>query len=264
MAERTRTRRNTLERRCLGKRYKRLFNGSVQRGDGGPNDTKAIASRLAQLRAQRSKLLGFPNYAAFNLDDEMAKTPENAIKFMTDMVPAATEKARGEAARMQKLIDQQGGGFKLQPWDWQYYAEQVRKAEYDHDESQVRPYFELDHVLRDGVFFAANKLYAITFKERKDVPAYHPDVRVRVLDLPPAHLTREGESRSCTAHVSFAGTASSGSDRWPNQLEPLENHPDIVGERQAHRRALTGEEARVRVQPPSPRPVSRRCSASAM
>ena len=156
----------------------RLFNGSVQRGDGGPNDTKAIASRLAQLRAQRSKFLGFPNYAAFNLDDEMAKTPENAIKFMTDMVPAATEKARGEAARMQKLIDQQGGGFKLQPWDWQFYAEQVRKAEYDLDESQVRPYFELDHVLRDGVFFAANKLYAITFKERKDVPIYHPDVRV--------------------------------------------------------------------------------------
>jgi peptidyl-dipeptidase Dcp len=161
----------------------RLFNASVQRGNGGQNDTKAIASRLAQLRAQRAKLLGFPNYAAFNLDDEMARTPENAIKLMTDMVPAATAKARGEAARMQKLIDRGGQPtavtpFRLQPWDWQFYAEQVRKAEYDLDESQVRPYFELDRVLRDGVFFAANKLYGITFQERKDIPVYHPDVRV--------------------------------------------------------------------------------------
>src|SRR5712692_8383905 len=107
----------------------RLFNASAQRGNGGQNDTKAIASRLAQLRAQRSQLLGFPNYGKFNLEDEMAKTPENAIKLMTDMVPAATAKARGEADRMQRLIDAQGGGFKLQPWDWQFYAEQVRKAE---------------------------------------------------------------------------------------------------------------------------------------
>ena len=161
----------------------RLFNASVQRGSGGQNDTKGIATRLAQLRAQRARLLGFPNYAAFNLDDEMARTADNAIKLMTDMVPAATAKASGEAARMQKLIDSEGQPssavlFKLQPWDWQFYAEQVRKADYDLDESQVRPYFELDRVLRDGVFFAANKLYGITFKERKDVPVYHPDVRV--------------------------------------------------------------------------------------
>ena len=79
---------------------------------------------------------------------------------------------------MQALIDRQNGGFKLAPWDWQYYAEQVRKAEYDLDESQIKPYFELDRVLRDGVFFAANKLYGLTFKERKDIPVYHPDVRV--------------------------------------------------------------------------------------
>ncbi len=157
----------------------RLHAASSQRGNhGGENDTKTIATRLAQIRAQRAKLLGFPNYAAFNLDDEMAKTPENAIKLMTDMVPAATAKARGEAAKMQKLIDEQKDGFTLAPWDWQFYAEQVRKAEYDLDESQVRPYFELDGVLRDGVFFAANKLYGITFKERKDIPVYQPDVRV--------------------------------------------------------------------------------------
>lgn len=157
----------------------RLFRTSSERGNhGGDNDTKAVVERLAQLRAQRAKLLGFPTFAAYVLDDQMAKKPENAIKLMTDLAPAATAKADDEAGRIQKLIDKEGGGFKLEPWDWQYYAEQVRKAEYDLDESQVRPYFELDRVLRDGVFFAANKLYGLTFKERKDIPVYQPDVRV--------------------------------------------------------------------------------------
>ena len=158
---------------------KRLYDASIARGNhGGDNDTKAIITRLAQLRAQRAKLLGYPNFAAYNLDDEMSKTPENAIKLMTNMVPAATAKARGEAARMQKLIDAQKGGFTLEPYDWQFYAEQVRKAEYDLDEGQVRPYFELNNVLQNGVFFAATKLYGITFKERHDIPVYQPDVRV--------------------------------------------------------------------------------------
>jgi peptidyl-dipeptidase Dcp len=157
----------------------RIFAASSQRcSHGGDNDTTAILARLAQLRADRAKLLGFPNFAAFNLDDEMAKTPENAIKLMTDLVPAMTAKTRAEATRMQKLIDAQKGGFTLGPEDWQFYAEQVRKAEFDLDESEVRPYFELDDVLQNGVFFAANKLYGITFKERKDIPVYHPDVRV--------------------------------------------------------------------------------------
>ena len=157
----------------------RLFNASSERCDhGGENDTKAIVERLAQLRAQKAKLLGFSNYAAYELDDEMAKTPENAIKLMTDIAPAATEKAREEAAQMQALIDKEHGGFKLEPWDWQYYSEQVRKAQYELETSAIRPYFEFDRVLRDGVFFAANQLYGLTFKERKDIPVYQPDVRV--------------------------------------------------------------------------------------
>ena len=140
---------------------------------------KAIVTRLAQLRAQRAKLLGYPNHATFALDDQMAKTPQNAEQALDrTLCPPATAKARDEAARMQKLIDSEKGGFKLGPQDWQYYAEKVRKAEYDLDESQIKPYFELDHVLHDGVFFAANKLYGITFKERKDLPVYNPDVRV--------------------------------------------------------------------------------------
>ncbi|MCU1350507.1 MAG: Peptidyl-dipeptidase Dcp, partial [Acidobacteria bacterium] len=162
-----------------------LHKASSERGiHGGENDTTAIVTRLAQLRAQRAKLLGFPDFATFNLDDEMAKRPANALKLMTDMVPAATAKARAEAARMQKLIDAEQGGFQLAAYDWQYYAEQVRKAEYDLDEQQVRPYFELDNVLQNGVFFAANKLYGLTFKERKDIPVYQPDVRVfEVFDI---------------------------------------------------------------------------------
>jgi peptidyl-dipeptidase Dcp len=157
----------------------RLFVASTQRAEhGDANDTRGIIKRLAQLRAERAKLLGYPSYAAYRLDDNMAKTPDAAVKLLTDLVSPATAKARAEATTMQALIDRQRGGFKLAPWDWQYYAEQVRKAEYDLNESQIRPYFELDRVLHDGVFFAANKLYGLTFKERKDIPVYQPDVRV--------------------------------------------------------------------------------------
>jgi peptidyl-dipeptidase Dcp len=157
----------------------KLFRASTTRTEhGDSNDTRALILRLAQLRAERAKLLGFPNIAAYVLDDQMAKTPAHAIKLLTDMVPAITSKAAGEAKAMQALVDRQKGGFTLEPWDWQYYAEQVRKAQYAIDESQLKPYFEIDRVLHDGVFFAAHELYGLTFKERKDLPVYHPDVRV--------------------------------------------------------------------------------------
>src|SRR5262249_26740229 len=157
----------------------RLFNASVTRANhGGKHDTKTIVTRLAQLRAQRAKLLGYPDHATFTLDDQMAKTPDAAEKLLTGIVPAATAKAREEAARMQKVIEAEKGGFQLGPADWEFYAEKVRQAEYDLDESQVKQYFELERVLHDGVFLAANKLYGITFKERKDLPVYQPDVRV--------------------------------------------------------------------------------------
>ena len=145
---------------------------------GDDNDTRGIIQRLAQLRAAKAKLLGFPNYAAYNLGDQMAQTPEHALKLLTDTVPAATAKARGELADIQKMIDAQNGGFKATAADWDFYAEQVRKAKYDLDESQIKPYFELDNVLQNGVFYAANQLYGLSFKERKDIPVYNPDVRV--------------------------------------------------------------------------------------
>jgi peptidyl-dipeptidase Dcp len=156
-----------------------LFEASWNRAEqGDANDTRKTIERLAQIRAEQAKLLGYPNYAAWKLDDQMAKTPETALKFMQDLVPAVTGRARLEAADIQAVIDQQHGGFKLQPWDWNFYAEQVRKAKYDLDENQIKPYFELDNVLQNGVFYAANQLYGLTFKERKDIPVYQPDVRV--------------------------------------------------------------------------------------
>ncbi len=158
---------------------KRLHDASSSRGNAAdPNSTEPTIVRLAQLRAQQARLLGFQTFAAFALDDVMAKTPDNALKLLTDIVPAATARARDEAARMQRLIDQEGGGFILSPEDWQFYAERVRKADFDIDAAEVRPYFELNRVLRDGVFFAANRLYGVTFIERHDIPVYQPDVRV--------------------------------------------------------------------------------------
>ena len=157
----------------------RILEASKARCDhGGPNDTKAIVARLVQLRAQRANLLGFSTYAAYVLDDQMAKTPDHALKLLTDMVAAATTKASREAARMQQLIDSEKGGFTLGAADWELYAEKVRKADYDIDEAQVKPYLPLDRVLQDGVFFAAHELYGLTFRERKDLPVYDPDVRV--------------------------------------------------------------------------------------
>jgi peptidyl-dipeptidase Dcp len=157
----------------------RLFEASIHRADrGDSNDTRAIVRRLAQLRTERAQLLGFPTYAAYALDNQMAKTPDHAIGLLSQVVPPATRKARSEAEKMQGLIDRQNGGFKLAAWDWQYYAERVRHAEYNLDETQIKPYLLLDRVLQDGVFFAANRLYGLTFKERKDIPVYHPDVRV--------------------------------------------------------------------------------------
>ncbi|MFZ3265663.1 MAG: M3 family metallopeptidase [Terriglobales bacterium] len=162
---------------------KTIFQNSWNRAErGGPDDTRQIIARLAQLRAQKAKLLGFPNYAAWKLEDQMAKTPEAALKFMDALVPGSTAHAAAEAKDIQAAIDaktggQQKGGFQLQPWDWEIYSEQVLKARYDLDEAQVKPYFELNNVLQNGVFYAAHQLYGITFKERKDIPVYQPDVR---------------------------------------------------------------------------------------
>lgn len=157
----------------------RVWEASANRGlVDGEGDTRPMVLRLAQLRAERAALLGKPNHAAFQLENQMAGTPEAVLKMLSDLAPTVVENTKKEAADIQALIDAQGGGFQLQPWDWEFYAEQVRAQKYDLDPELVKPYFELDRVLRDGVFYTLNRFYGVSFNERRDLPVYHPDVRV--------------------------------------------------------------------------------------
>ena len=157
----------------------KLFNQrwtATEKGDA--NDTRATIAEIAQLRAQKAKLLGYSSYAAYTLYDQMAETPEAVEKFLGRLVPATAAQEKREAADVQAVIDKSGAKFQLKPWDWDHYAQQIRKARYDLDEDQIKPYFELDNVLKNGVFYAAGRLYGVTFKERKDIPVWDPDVRV--------------------------------------------------------------------------------------
>ena len=157
----------------------RLYEASVARGShGGEFDNRAIIIKLAKLRAERAALLGYPNHATYVLEDETARTTTAVNKLLSDLAPAAVANARKEAADMQAIIDKEKGGFKLAAYDWAYYTEKVRAARYNFDEAQLKPYLEMDNVLQNGVFYAANQLYGLTFKERKDLPVYNPDVRV--------------------------------------------------------------------------------------
>jgi peptidyl-dipeptidase Dcp len=155
-----------------------IFRNGWTRGEQPDGDLRPVVARLAQLRAQKAQLLGYPSYAAWVLENQMAKTPQAVLDFLNQLIPPATAKAQREAREIQAVIDAQHGGFTLQPWDWNYYAEQVRKAKYDLDESQVKPYFEIGNVLENGVFYAAHELYGLTFTERRDIPVWQPDVRV--------------------------------------------------------------------------------------
>ncbi|WP_158828673.1 peptidyl-dipeptidase Dcp [Mucilaginibacter lacusdianchii] len=157
----------------------KLFEASWTRAEkGDANDTRPTIISIAQLRAKKAKLLGYPSYAAWKLQDQMAKTPSAVEQFLSQIAPATTAKSRQDAADLQTVVDQQNGGFKLAPWDWNFYAEQVRKERFSLDQSQIKPYLELNSVLQNGVFYAANLLYGISFKERKDLPVYQEDVRV--------------------------------------------------------------------------------------
>lgn len=167
---------SSLENRAV---RERLQKASVGRNShGGEFDTRAIVARLAQLRAERASLLGYPNHAAYVVEEQTARTVDAVNKMLRDLAAPAVANARREAAEMQAIIDAERGGFPLAAWDWDFYSEKVRKAKYDFDESQLKPYFALDRVLFDGVFFAATRLYGITFKERHDLPVYEPSVRV--------------------------------------------------------------------------------------
>ncbi|KRG68773.1 M3 family metallopeptidase [Pseudoxanthomonas dokdonensis] len=162
----------------------RIHEASIARGShGGEFDNREIISRVMNLRAERAKLLGYPNYAAYALEDQTAKTPQAVNDMLGKLAPAAVANAKREAADLQAVIDSEQGAkgeasFQLQPWDWSFYSEKVRAQKYDFDESQLKPYLEMKNVLENGVFFAAHKLYGLDFKPRTDLPKYHPDTWV--------------------------------------------------------------------------------------
>ncbi|AFR36357.1 M3 family metallopeptidase [Riemerella anatipestifer] len=155
----------------------KLFKASWYRAEkGNADDTRSIIEKLARLRLKKAQVLGKKSFAEWKLQDQMAQNPEEALNLLAQLAKPAVETAKREASEIQKIIDEQKGGFELAPWDWNFYSEQVRKAKYDLDENEIKPYFEVTTVLEKGVFYAAEKFYGITFKERKDLPVYHPDV----------------------------------------------------------------------------------------
>ncbi len=158
----------------------RVWEASAFRGLGrnGGIDNRPLVLELAKLRAQKAVLLGFPSHAHYALQPQMAKNPVAAMNMLTNMVPAVVNKTKQESASIAEMMKADGINDTVQPWDWEYYAEKVRQAKFDVDESQVKPYLELDSVLKNGVFFTMNRLFGIKFEERFDLPVYHPDVRV--------------------------------------------------------------------------------------
>jgi peptidyl-dipeptidase Dcp len=161
----------------------RIHHASMARAVGGASDNTHTIAQIVRLRAQRARLLGYANHAAYVLQDETAGSPQAVDAMLREIAGAALTSARQRAAEIQQLIDAQAAAarrasFALQPWDWDYYSEQLRQATYDMDVAQVKPYFELNRVLQDGVFHVAHELYGLKFQERHDLPVYHSDVRV--------------------------------------------------------------------------------------
>ncbi|WP_442265644.1 M3 family metallopeptidase [Tenacibaculum sp. ZS6-P6] len=165
----------TLENREL---REKLFKKSFCRTEGGAYDTSDLVKQMVELRAKKAEILGFDNYASWSLQGTMASTPDKVFEMFKNLIPGSLEKAASEIKEIQTEINKEGGDFELTPYDWNHYAEKVRKSKYNLDEEEVKQYFEINNVLEKGVFFAANKLYGITFKKREDIPVYHPDVVV--------------------------------------------------------------------------------------
>ena len=184
----------------------RIMQTSLARNShGGEFDTRDIVLRTAQLRAEKAKLLGYANWAAYQLEDQTAHDVPTVNKLLSDLAPPAVANAKREAADMQKIVDQEKGGFEIASWDWPFYSEKVRKARYAFDESELRPYYELNHVILDGVFFAAGKLYGLTFKERHDIPGLSAGcARIRSLRSLTANRWRCSSATITRAHRNAA------------------------------------------------------------
>ena len=158
----------------------RVWKASAYRaiGENGGIDNRAMVLEIAQLRAERAELLGHPNHSAYKLGDQVARTPDAALKMLTDLVPGVVARVKEEAAMLKEVMAEQGADHELQPWDWEYYAERVRESKFQVDDAEVKPYFELSSVMDNGVFFTMKKLFGVEFRERKDLPLFHPEVRI--------------------------------------------------------------------------------------
>ncbi len=167
----------------------KIYSGYFMRGNNGnANDNKKVVADMIRLRGEKAKLLGYDNYAAYVIDENMAKTTVNVDEFLNKLMVAALPVAKAELIEMQKIADKEGAGFKLESWDWWFYAEKLRKQKYDLDENELKPYFSLDNV-REGMFAVANKLYGITFTKVTDLPVYQKDVETfEVKEADGSHL----------------------------------------------------------------------------
>jgi len=204
----------------------KLFKASWNRAEkNDEGDTRETLEKMAKLRLKKAQLMGKKSFAEWRLQDQMAQVPATAMNLLAKIATPAVAAAKLEAGEIQKIIDAQNGGFKLEPWDWSFYAEQVRKAKYDLDENQIKPFFEVNAVLEKGVFFAAKQMYGITFKERNDFPVYNPDVKVyEVFD-------NNGKSLAIY-YLDFYTRDNKGGGAWMNnfvnQSHYLKQNPVIV------------------------------------
>jgi peptidyl-dipeptidase Dcp len=235
----------SLENRGL---RERVMKASLARGSrGGEFDNRETVALIAKRRAERAVLLGYASHAAFQLEEQTAGSVEVVNKLLAQLGPPAVANARNEAAEMQKIVDTEGGGFAVASWDWAYYAEKVRKVRYAFDESQLRPYYELNRVLTDGVFYAAGRLYGLTFKERKDLPVYEPSVRV--FDV----FERDGSPLALFVADFYARPNKNGG-AWANAYVPqsgllgtkpvIANHLNVPAPPKGEPTLLTHEEVR--------------------
>ena len=189
----------------------KIFRAYINRGNNGnEHDNKALIARTIALRIEKAGLLGYKTWADYVLEENMARTPENVYKFLDQVWKPGLKRAREEATELQKLIVAEGGNFRLEPWDWWYYAEKLRKQKYALDEEMLRPYLKLENVI-EGVFLLANKLYGLKFEERKDISVYHPEVRV--------FEVKEADGRQVgILYTDYFPRASKGAGAWMNAL----------------------------------------------
>lgn len=210
------------ERRDL---REKIFRAYFMRGDNNnETDNKELFIELMMLRKEMSNILGYDNYAEYFISEQMAETPENVMNFLHEVWKPALKRAKEERDDMQKIIDREGGNFKLESWDWWYYSEKVRKEKYDLDEDQIKPYLTLDNV-REGIFYVTNKLYGLTYKKRTDIPVYHEEVEAyEVIDHDGSHLAVlfiDPHPRANKQSGAWCGSYRSGSYKDGEKITPV-------------------------------------------